>query len=120
MKALLLLLPLALATHVAGGLTTLCRCWWVDRREGVVMSFTDFDRDLVFDAITYKAASGFTATAIEGQLGLAVSNLDVQGALSSDALAEDDLHGGRYDDAVTVMALSQANATVRQQSWSPV
>ncbi|WP_291156667.1 DUF2163 domain-containing protein [Hyphomicrobium sp.] len=50
------------------------------------MGFTDFDRDLVFDAVTYKAASGFTATAIEGQLGLAVSNLDVQGALLSDAL----------------------------------
>ena len=79
-------LPPALATHVAGGLTTLCRCWRVDRRDGVVMGFTDFDRDLVFDAVTYKAASGFTATAIEGQLGLAVSNLDVQGALSSDAL----------------------------------
>jgi hypothetical protein len=92
-------LPPALATHVAGGLTTLCRCWRVDRRDGVVMGFTDFDRDLVFDAVTYKAASGFTATAIEGQLGLAVSNLDVQGALSSDALTEDDLHGGRYDDA---------------------
>jgi uncharacterized phage protein (TIGR02218 family) len=71
----------------------------VDRRDGVVMGFTDFDRDLVFDAVTCKAASGFTATAIQGQLGLAVSNLDVQGALSSDALTEDDLHGGRYDDA---------------------
>jgi hypothetical protein len=45
-------LPPALATHVAGGLTTLCRCWRVDRHDGVVMSFTDFDRDLVFDAVT--------------------------------------------------------------------
>lgn len=72
------------------------------------MGFTDFDRDLVFDAVTYKAASGFTATAIEGQLGLAVSNLDVQGALSSDALTEDDLHGGRYDDAAVVSRLSSA------------
>lgn len=50
------------------------------------MGFTDFDHDLVVDAITYRAASGFTATAIEGQLRLAVSNLDLQGALSSDAL----------------------------------
>lgn len=79
-------LPTALAAHVTGELTTLCRCWRVDRRDGVVMGFTDFDRDLVFDAVTYKAASGFTATAIEGQLGLAVSNLDLQGALPSDAL----------------------------------
>lgn len=98
-------LPTALAAHVTGELTTLCRCWRVDRRDGVVMSFTDFDRDLVFDAVTYKAASGFTATAIEGQLGLAVSNLDLQAALSSDALTEDDLYGGRYDDAAVTIYL---------------
>jgi uncharacterized phage protein (TIGR02218 family) len=92
-------LPPALATHIAGGLTTLCRCWRVDRRDGVVMGFTDFD------AVTYKAASGFTATAIEGQLGLAVSNLDVQGALSSLALSEADLSAGRYDDATVTIYL---------------
>jgi uncharacterized phage protein (TIGR02218 family) len=97
--------PPALAAHVAGGLTTLCRCWRLNRRDGVIMGFTDFDRDLVFDAVTYKAASGFTATAIEGQLGLAVSNLDVQGALSADALTEDDLHAGRYDDAAVTIYL---------------
>jgi uncharacterized phage protein (TIGR02218 family) len=98
-------LPPALAAHLTGGLTTLCRCWRLDRRDGVVMGFTDFDRDLAFDAVTYKAASGFTASAIEGQLGLAVSNLDVQGALSADALTEDDLHAGRYDDAAVTIYL---------------
>ena len=65
-------LPPALATHVAGGLTTLCRCWRVDRRDGVVMGFTDFDRDLVFDAVTYKAASGFTATIVLTIFGITV------------------------------------------------
>jgi hypothetical protein len=64
-----------LANHLAGGLTTLCRCWRIERRDGVMMGFTDFDCDLMFDGVTYSAASGFTATAIEGQLGLAVSNL---------------------------------------------
>jgi uncharacterized phage protein (TIGR02218 family) len=86
----------------------------VDRRDGVVMGFTDFDRDLVFDVVTFRAATGFTATAIEGQLGLAVSNLDVQGALSSDALTEDDLHGGRYDDAaVTIYLVNWADVAQR-------
>ena len=51
------------------------------RRDGDVISFTDFDRDIFFDAVSYKAASRCTATAIEGPLGLAVWNLDVQGAL---------------------------------------
>lgn len=107
-------LPPALAAHVAGGLTTLCRCWRVDRRDGAIMGFTDFDRDLAFDGVTYRAASGFTASAIEGQLGLAVSNLDVQGALSADALTEDDLHAGRYDDAaVTVYLVNWSDVVQR-------
>jgi len=94
-----------LAAHVAGGLTTLCRCWRVDRKDGVIMGFTDHDRDLAFDGVTYQAASGFTATSIEDQLGLAVSNLDVQGALSSAAITEDDLNAGRYDDAAVTIFL---------------
>ena len=35
-------LPPAFANHVAGGLTTLCRCWRVDRRDGVVMAIPIF------------------------------------------------------------------------------
>lgn len=107
-------LPPALAAHLTGGLTTLCRCWRVDRHDGVIMGFTDFDRDLAFDGVSYRAASGFTASAIEGQLGLAVSNLDVQGALSADALTEDDLHAGRYDDAaVTIFLVNWADVSQR-------
>jgi uncharacterized phage protein (TIGR02218 family) len=94
-----------LAAHVAGGLTTLCRCWRVERKDGAVMGFTDHDRDLSFDGVTYQAASGFTATSIEDQLGLAVSNLDVQGALSSASITEDDLNAGRYDDAAVMIFL---------------
>lgn len=50
-----------LATHGAGGLTTFCRCCRLDLRHGVVMSLTDLDRDLVFDAVSCMAAAGFTA-----------------------------------------------------------
>ncbi len=68
-------LDAGLAAHLAGGVTTLCHCWRVARKDGTVLGFTDHDRDLVIDGTTYKAATGFTATAIEDQLGLAVSNL---------------------------------------------
>jgi hypothetical protein len=40
------------------------------------MGFTA--RDLAFASVTCRAASGFNATAIEDQLGPAVSNLDVE------------------------------------------
>jgi uncharacterized phage protein (TIGR02218 family) len=94
-----------LAAHVAGGLTTLCRCWRVARKDGLVLGFTDHDQSLTFGGVTYQAASGFTASTIEDQLGLAVSNLDVQGALSSVVITEDDLNAGRYDDAAVTIYL---------------
>jgi uncharacterized phage protein (TIGR02218 family) len=104
----------SLAAHLAGGVTTLCRCWRLARRDGVVMGFTDHDRDLVFDGVTYQAATGFAASAIEDQLGLAVSNLDVDGALSAAAITEADIHAGRYDDAeVTVFLVNWTNPDER-------
>ena len=107
-------LDAGLAAHLAGGVTTLCRCWRVERKDGVVMGFTDHDRDLAFDDQIYRAATGFTATAIEDQLGLAVSNLDVEGALSSAAITEADLHAGRYDDAaVTIWLVNWADVSGR-------
>lgn len=92
-------LPPGLAGHLAGGVTTLARCWQVVRRDGVTLGFTDHDRDLSFDGITHHAASGLTASAMESQAGLAVSGLEADGALSSTAIAEDDLAAGLYDDA---------------------
>jgi uncharacterized phage protein (TIGR02218 family) len=107
-------IPAGLASHLAGGVTTLSRCWKLERRDGVVLGFTDFDRDLSFDGVVFQAGSGFNATAIEAQLGLAVSNLDVDGALSSSAITEADLHAGRYDDAsVTIWLVNWGNVADR-------
>lgn len=88
-----------LSAHLASGATTLCWCWRVARRDGVVMGFTDHDKTLAFDGTIYEAASGFTASDIKDSLGLAVDNLEVSGALSSATLTDGDLAAGRYDDA---------------------
>ncbi len=92
-------LPPALTAHLATGATTLCWCWRLTRRDGTSQGFTDHDRNLVFDGTTFEAATGFTASDIKDGLGLAVSNLEVTGALSSERLAEADLAAGLYDDA---------------------
>ncbi|MDO8838504.1 MAG: DUF2163 domain-containing protein [Parvibaculum sp.] len=92
-------LPPALAAHLASGATTLATCWKLTRADGTAMGFTDHDRDLGFDGLTYEAAGGFTATALEHSSGLAVDNLDVAGALSSARIEEGDLAAGLYDDA---------------------
>lgn len=88
-----------LSAHLASATTTLCWCWRLARRDGVVMGFTDHDKALTFDGTTYEAASGFTASDIKDSLGLSVDNLEVTGALSSTTLTDGDLAVGRYDDA---------------------
>lgn len=89
----------ALQSHLDSRATTLCFCWKVTRRDNVVQGFTDHDNDLTFGGVTYLASSGFTATQVQNSLGLAVDNLEVEGALSSDTINEADLQAGRYDQA---------------------
>ena len=92
-------LPPALQAHLASGATTLCWCWKIVRRDGVVQGYTDHDVPVSFDGLAYEAASGFVASDVQSTLGLAVDNLTVLGALSSATLNEDDLAAGLYDDA---------------------
>ncbi len=88
-----------LADHLAGGVTTLCWCWRLTRRDDVSLGFTDHDRDLIFEGTTFEAAAGFTASEIRDAVGLAVDNLEVESALSSNRLDEGDILAGLYDDA---------------------
>lgn len=92
-------LPPTLQAHLDTGVTTLAWCWRLTRRDGGRLGFTDHDRDLAFDSTTFAAATGFTASDIKDQVGLAVDNLEVESALSADALSEDELAAGLYDDA---------------------
>jgi uncharacterized phage protein (TIGR02218 family) len=95
----------ALAQHLAGEVTTLATCWQITRRDGVVLGFTDHVRDLEVDGLTYRAASGYTRTAIRGTADLAVDNLDVESVFSDDGITEEDLRAGRYDFAEVRMFL---------------
>lgn len=88
-----------LYAHLASGSTTVCRAWAVTRHDGLVLGFTDHDRDLAFEGVTFRANSGMTARALQQTTGLAVDNSEAMGALSDAAVTEDDLLAGRYDGA---------------------
>ena len=88
-----------LAEHLASGATTLCHCWRLQTLSGEVLGFTDHDRDLTVDGVTYEAQAGFTASEIESSLGFAVDNLDASGALASGQLDEARLTAGDFDNA---------------------
>ena len=92
-------LPEGMAEHLASGATTLCHCWRVELKSGEVLGFTDHDRDLAIDGVTYEAGAGFAATEIESSLGLSVDNLEASGALSSAVLSEARLAAGDFDNA---------------------
>jgi uncharacterized phage protein (TIGR02218 family) len=92
-------LPTGMQAHLDGGATTLCWCWSLLRGDGAVQGFTDHDTNVIFGDVTYAAVAGFTASEIDSTLGLAVDNLSVLGALSSDTLNEADLAAGLYDNA---------------------
>ena len=90
---------MSISDHLKTGLTTLCRCWAVTRRDGRVFGFTDHDRDLSFDGLEFKADTGLTASALQQVTGLAVDNSEAVGALSDASVTEADIAAGRFDDA---------------------
>ena len=69
------------------------------RRDDTILGFTNLDRDIVFESVTYKAATGFTPTAIANTSSLAVDNLDVEGMISASSVTEADILAGLYDFA---------------------
>ncbi|MCR8546578.1 DUF2163 domain-containing protein [Salipiger sp. P9] len=91
-----------LHAHLAGGLTTVARCWAVTRRDGTRYGFTDHDRDLSFDGLVFRADTGLSAMALQQATGLAVDNTEAMGALRDDALSDADIEAGRFDGAEVV------------------
>lgn len=56
----------ALLDHLATGLTSVCRCWRVARRDGVVLGFTDHDGALAFDGVIFRPEAGMACPAVLG------------------------------------------------------
>lgn len=89
----------AFQEHVSTGLTTLCRCWAITRKDGVQIGFTDHDMPLSFESISFKADTGLSALALQQSTGLSIDNTEVLGALSDAAVREEDIDAGRFDGA---------------------
>src|SRR3954454_22730386 len=92
-------IPSALQAKLDSGITTLARCWKLLRRDGVVMGFTDHDRDLVVDGVSCRAGTGFAASEATSRFDLSVDGAEISGALADQSLSDADLAAGRYDAA---------------------
>lgn len=91
--------PEALASHLDRDATNTCHAWRVTRRDGTVYGFTDHDRPLTVDGTPCEPDAGLAASEARASLGMGVDTMDVEGALSSSALDEDDIAEGLFDGA---------------------
>lgn len=98
-------IPPALQAKLNSGVTTLCRCWVVTRRDGIVQGFTDHDRDVMLNDVLCRADTGFAGSEAVARLGLSIDGIEVSGALSDDSLNDDALAAGRYDAAQVDMSV---------------
>lgn len=92
-------IPSQLAARLASGVTTLCHVWRVRRRDGAVFAFTDHDRPLAFDTLTAEPLQSVSGGAIEKSVGLSADSASIAGALSAEAITDEDLARGFWDGA---------------------
>ena len=70
-------LPTALATHYAGGTTTLADLLKITRKDGQVFAFTSASTDVTISGQLYTSAQGLDISSLEVTAGLAVDNLEL-------------------------------------------
>lgn len=103
----------ALKAHFAQPYQTTATCWKVTLTNTTVKAFTDHDKDIPFDGVTYLAASGYTASDVNTAAGLNVDNMEVQGLLNSPSITEADLNAGLWDYAkVEIFVVNWADLTM--------
>lgn len=89
----------------AQALETVATWWRIDRCDGVSLGFTTHDGDLWFDGILFRSAPGMMPAAIRRSTGFDADSAEVNGAITHDAIAQEDLIAGRYDGARVVVGL---------------
>ncbi len=92
-------MPQDLADHLGRPVTSVCHCWRLTRADGLVFGFTDHDLPLTFEGTTFEPESGLSASEARSSLGLAVDTVDVEGALSSERIRNEDISAALYDNA---------------------
>lgn len=82
-------------------LRSLAYGWHIERSDGVTLGFTSHDQDQIVGGVKLSAQPGLNPTKIISSLGTQSDGLDIAGAISDDALREDDLQNGRWNGAKT-------------------
>ncbi|MBN9788638.1 hypothetical protein DMP17_08535 [Pseudonocardia sp. TMWB2A] len=93
----------AIAAWLTAPIVPLAWAWKIARSDGMVLGFTSHDRDLVRGGMTYVATPGIAPSALSLSASLDADTMDIAGALTADAISEDDLDAGRWDGAAVTL-----------------
>lgn len=111
-------IPTELTARIESGAAMLCHAWIVRRADGVMMGFTDHDGDLAVEGVICRAASGWTAGAVEAGGGV-VGTMAASGGLDDYAITEEDVAAGLYDGAgVELWRVDWSEPELRVRLWA--
>lgn len=89
----------ALQQHLQSGVTTICTCMEIIRRDQKSYHFTDHDDIVRVANVGYVPYASFARTSISTSLDLEVDGMEIKGILNSDFISRDDVAGGVFDFA---------------------
>ena len=89
----------ALEARLSSGQLSLCLCWLIERKDGVVLGATDHDRAIEFEGIVFEPGVALFAGSFDHGANLKPGKGEGSGALSSDKITEQDLSAGLWDGA---------------------
>ncbi len=104
----------ALSEWLSLEVPTIAWCWRLSRRDGALLGLTTHDRDLIIDNLPYRAAPGMRPSAIESRDDLDNLSLDIEGAITSNAIRAVDIDAGRWDGAHLRLMLVDWSTPARQ------
>ena len=85
------------AARLESGATTTCLCWKMTRTDGFMLAVTEHDSALTVDGVTYAPGGALSATVFIQSDALKPGQATAHGALSHDAITEEDLASGLWD-----------------------
>jgi uncharacterized phage protein (TIGR02218 family) len=107
-------IPAGLQTHFDSGAHTLAHCIRAQLRSGALYGWTDHDRPLLIDGLTYSPAAGMDTSAIETGAALNVPTMNVRGLLDTAGVTEADVSAGLWDFATIRVFLVNWNDLTQQ------
>ncbi|MFP3554245.1 DUF2163 domain-containing protein [Paraburkholderia sp. SIMBA_049] len=99
----------ALLAHLQGDVRTIATLWLITRTDGQVFGFTDLDRDITYNGVTYTSAGSYTHSSLESGSTLSTSNLEMQALFDSSLITQASLESGLWDFAAVSIQLVNYN-----------